>query len=200
MTTWRRWADGLVEHVAAAVKAIRTSEGRSAANLSTRTGIGKPLSRAVISDLETGRKKTLDVTELLTLAAALNVSPLRLLVPNVLEDVEILPGITMSGSDVLGWFFGTYSLDAKGANHLAGDTATQLAFAIVEIDRALRDQRHSLWDAEHELRLAQAGTISLTTDFAHENVEIATQRIERLETRRSELERQYQIAIGGDDA
>ncbi len=75
--------------------------GLTAAELAELTSVGKPLSRAVISDLETGRKKTLDVVELVTLAEALRCSPLSLLFPNALDDCEELPGKTVPVREVL---------------------------------------------------------------------------------------------------
>src|SRR4051812_25191284 len=101
MTNWKPWATGMVAGVAATVKARRTLLGLTAAELAELTLVGKPLSRAVISDLETGRKKTLDVVELVTLAEALRCSPLSLLFPNALDDYEQLPGKTEPAREVL---------------------------------------------------------------------------------------------------
>ncbi|AUN39986.1 helix-turn-helix domain-containing protein [Tsukamurella tyrosinosolvens] len=97
-----------VTRIAATVKAIRKSEGLTAAALSDRTAaLGKRISRAVISDLETGRKQTLDVTELLVLAGALNVSPVSLVFPGPYDEaVEVVPEVRVSQFNAAQWFAG----------------------------------------------------------------------------------------------
>ena len=150
MTTWREWATGLVAGVADAVRARRTELGLTGAELSDRTASGKPLTRAVISDLETGRKRTLEVAELLTLAAALEVSPLSLLLPDVRNDVEILPGVKVPGIDALGWFTGNGAPGATNpaAAAFSGDEGMGVALALVRVELTLRTQRHNLTMAE----------------------------------------------------
>ncbi|TWS20631.1 helix-turn-helix transcriptional regulator [Tsukamurella asaccharolytica] len=99
----------LPARVAAAVRVARTKRGLTAAQLSDRTAqFGKTISRAVISDLETGRKKTLDVAELISLSAALDTSPAVLLFGDQLADgeVELLPGLKMTAIAALQWFSG----------------------------------------------------------------------------------------------
>lgn len=106
-TTWRAWSDGLTARVAGAVRARRAALGLTAAELADKTAVGKPLTRAVISDLETGRKKSLEVSELLTLAAALDIPPILLLLPDYPDgDVEVLPNVQRSSSGAFGWFTG----------------------------------------------------------------------------------------------
>ncbi|MEX3771675.1 XRE family transcriptional regulator, partial [Mycolicibacterium fortuitum] len=64
----QEWVDELHRRVAAAIKAARAS--RSAQWLSDETErLGFPISRAAIANYESGRKKGLDLTELLVLAA-----------------------------------------------------------------------------------------------------------------------------------
>ena len=110
MTTWKDWADDLTARVAGAVKSRRTALGLTAADLAARTSVGKPLTRAVISDLETGRKKSLEVTELLTLAAALDIPPMLLLFPDYPDGtVEVIPGEQRTTVDAASWFSGTWT-------------------------------------------------------------------------------------------
>ncbi len=92
VTTSRQWSDAMVKGIATAAKERRKALGLTAAEVAERTSAGKPLSRAVISDLETGRKRTLDIAELVTLADALECSPLALLFPDALADTERFPG------------------------------------------------------------------------------------------------------------
>jgi transcriptional regulator with XRE-family HTH domain len=84
----------------------------SAAKLADRTvDIGFGISRSVVADLETGRKKSIDVPELLVLAAALGVSPAQLLYPDLPKGpVEILPGLQQESHDALRWFSGEAGL------------------------------------------------------------------------------------------
>jgi len=128
MTTWRDWSDDLTARVARAVKSRRTALGLTAAELAARTDVGKPLTRAVISDLETGRKKSLEVSELLTLAAALDIPPILLLFPDYPDGtVEVVPGAERKGLDSAGWVSGRYSGPESGAQANPGVLLVQAA-------------------------------------------------------------------------
>lgn len=73
---------------------VRRARGaRSAQWLADRTAdLGHPITRAQIANYESGRKKTLDITELLVIAAALEVPPVVLIYPDLPDaDVEVLP-------------------------------------------------------------------------------------------------------------
>jgi transcriptional regulator with XRE-family HTH domain len=111
------WADDLHRRVAAAIKSARS--GRSAQWLADETErIGFPISRAQIANYESGRKKGLDLTELLTLAAALRVPPVVLLFPDLPDGpVEALPGVTVGSWDAAAWFSG----EARAPNTAAGE-------------------------------------------------------------------------------
>lgn len=100
------WSDDLHRRVAAAIK--RARGGRSAQWLADETGrIGYPISRAAIANYESGRKRGLDLSELLVLAAALDVPPLVLLFPELPDGaVEGLPGITTTSWEAATWFTG----------------------------------------------------------------------------------------------
>jgi transcriptional regulator with XRE-family HTH domain len=100
------WVDELHRRVAAAIKAARAS--RSAQWLSDETErLGFPISRAAIANYESGRKKGLDLTELLVLAAALRVPPLVLLFPDLPDgSVQALPDVIVESWDAAAWFSG----------------------------------------------------------------------------------------------
>lgn len=100
------WADELHGRVATAIKRARS--GRSAQWLADETdGLGFPISRAAIANYESGRKKGLDLGELLVLAAALRVPPLVLLFPDLPDgSVEALPGLTVDSWEAAAWFSG----------------------------------------------------------------------------------------------
>lgn len=99
-------AGGWSATVGAAIEAARKAAGMSAVELSALTAhYGVRLHRVAISKIEAGAR---DVTlpELAAIAGALDVAPIALLVPNVLEPLEILPGLEVIGTEVLGWFTG----------------------------------------------------------------------------------------------
>lgn len=108
------WAERLVARVAGEVRRLRGKDhsGLSAAKLADRTfDIGYGISRSVVADLETGRKKSIDVAELLVLAAALGVSPAQLVFPDLPKgSVEVLPGLDQESHDALRWFSGEAGL------------------------------------------------------------------------------------------
>ncbi len=104
--TQRSWAEDTTERIAAAVKALRGK--RSAQWLADRTAeLGHPISRTAISNLEVGRKRAVDVPELVVLAKALGVPPLLLLYPALSAgEVEVLPGHRTSSWSAAQWFAG----------------------------------------------------------------------------------------------
>ncbi|MGF0308905.1 helix-turn-helix domain-containing protein [Rhodococcus sp. IEGM1428] len=108
------WAEQLVARVAGEVRRLRGKDhsAMSAAKLADRTEeIGYGISRSVVADLETGRKKSIDVPELLVLAAALGVSPAQLVFPDLPRGkVEVLPGLDQESHDALRWFSGEAGL------------------------------------------------------------------------------------------
>ncbi|MEU9805585.1 helix-turn-helix domain-containing protein [Mycobacterium sp. NPDC050853] len=140
------WARELVARVAKTVKALRDEQGLTAAELSDRTAIGKPISRAVISDLETGRKQTLDISELLTLAAALGVPPASLLFPDD-ASAEVLPGKSMPGLEGYGWFIG-----AKGnaPDGVATDESMLIPLRLFGITEKIDERQSMLYQLGRE--------------------------------------------------
>lgn len=138
-TPWREWSEGLTARVAGAVKARRVALGLTAAEVAEKTAVGKPLTRAVISDLETGRKKTLEVSELLTLAAALDIPPILLLFPdypNGEEYLRVLPGEPNHSLGAAEWFSGVAPGPGFGVSSNPG------VALVKEAARQRRRQRH----------------------------------------------------------
>lgn len=101
------WASDMHARIAAAIKKHRGTE-RSAQDIADETKrLGYAMSRAQIANYESGRKKNLDIAELLILAAALNVPPLVLLYPDLPGgDVEVTPGHPRSSWDAYLWASG----------------------------------------------------------------------------------------------
>ena len=100
------WAEGLHARIASAIKDARAN--RPAQWLADETErLGYPISRAAIANYESGRKKGLDVAELLILAAALRIPPLAILFPQLPNGpVEVLPGMETSSWNAAAWFSG----------------------------------------------------------------------------------------------
>ncbi|RIT75019.1 hypothetical protein D2E77_01675 [Mycobacteroides abscessus] len=101
------WVDDLTKRVATAIRDLRGD--RSAAALSDATAdLGHRVTRAIIADLETGRRKYVAVHEVIMLSAALGVTPATLLTWGLIPDgeVELLPDRRVSGMDTVSWWGG----------------------------------------------------------------------------------------------
>ena len=126
------WVDELHRRVAGAIKTARS--GRSAQWLADETErIGFPISRATIANYESGRKKALDLAELLTLAAALRVPPVVLLFPDLPDGpVEALPGVTVDSWGAAAWFSGEGRSVATGAGESPETAESKRIWAVRE--------------------------------------------------------------------
>jgi transcriptional regulator with XRE-family HTH domain len=100
------WARTLHTGIARAVRAARGK--RSAQWLADETDrLGHPVSRNEITNYENGRKHSLDVADLLILAAALRIPPVLLLFADFPDTrVELLPGVGASAEDAVNWLSG----------------------------------------------------------------------------------------------
>lgn len=69
--------------------------------------LGHAIPRSVLANLESGRRETVSVPELLVIAQALNVAPILLLFPLGYEpDAEVRPGCWTRAWDAAEWFAG----------------------------------------------------------------------------------------------
>ncbi|MGW8374239.1 helix-turn-helix domain-containing protein [Streptomyces sp. ODS28] len=102
------WAERLAATIAGEVFRYRRNQGLSAQALSDRcTERGMPIPRAVISNLENGRRTNVSVAELLVLAAALDVPPAALAFPvGYTETTEALPDAPVPPFEAVRWFAG----------------------------------------------------------------------------------------------
>lgn len=100
------WSRGVHERIARAVRTLRGN--RSAQWLADRTAeLGHPITRAQITNYENGRKASLDIADLIVLAAALNTSPVVLVYPGPYSDeVEVVPGRQAPTYFAADWFSG----------------------------------------------------------------------------------------------
>lgn len=97
--------------IAGRVSALRKQRGLSAARLAQEmTNAGVPWERIVVSNLETGRRQSLSITEWLALAYVLDVSPLTLLLPAEDADYKVTPERTAPASVVGAWLMGPHAL------------------------------------------------------------------------------------------
>lgn len=102
--TQTEWSRATIDRVAAGIRDARGH--RSAQWLSDRTEeLGHPISRVAISNLEVGRKSGLDIADFLILARALEVPPIALLFPGLIDSpVEVVPGQHVVAADAFRWF------------------------------------------------------------------------------------------------
>lgn len=103
------WERSLSVRVGTAVKALRGK--RSAQWLADETAkFGYAIGRATISEIETGRRRTITLAELFVLARALDTAPVTLVFPNPTDDlsilVEALPDVEVTEFDAAQWFSG----------------------------------------------------------------------------------------------
>ncbi|QKW08023.1 helix-turn-helix transcriptional regulator [Streptomyces sp. NA04227] len=102
------WPERLAATIAHEVRRYRLNLRMSAQQLSDRcTELGMEIPRAVISNLENGRRTSVTVAELLVLAAALDVPPAVLAFPvGYTEQTEALPAAPTPPFEAVRWFAG----------------------------------------------------------------------------------------------
>ncbi len=197
----QEWSQQIVDRVGKEVRRARTaaSPPLSGQALSERTAeLGHPISRAVISDLETGRRRGLDVADLIVLAAALQIAPVQLLFPDLPRGpVDVLPGRPHESHDAVRWFAGESGLFASspGWQTDEGQTVsvwTRQDFA-PELDRVTLTRRwlkaiHSMRSARTQMRSAVSARETPDQLEALEEIyEEARERARRLGQQMSDL-------------
>lgn len=98
----KTWEKDTYARIGQAVKYWRSKRGMSARQLADHTG-GR-LTRGIIANLETGRRESVDITDLLVLSEALSVDVPALVFSG--DEVEYTPGRVMTGDDALIEFTG----------------------------------------------------------------------------------------------
>jgi transcriptional regulator with XRE-family HTH domain len=105
-----------VKLIAGEVRHWRDKRGLSTQKLANRCAeIGLPIQRSVLANLESGRRNTLSVAELLVLAEALQVAPALLIAPVRTDAVEILPGREVDPWEAVLWIGGEDDPDVEWA-------------------------------------------------------------------------------------
>lgn len=108
MTDGKEWLQAQTDAVGHAIRELRGD--RSAQWVSDATAeLGYRVTRALITDLELGRRRYIAAHELVMLSAALGVTPATLLTWGQMPDgdVELMPGRTLSAMDAAGFWGGT---------------------------------------------------------------------------------------------
>ncbi|WP_272865886.1 helix-turn-helix domain-containing protein [Mycobacteroides abscessus] len=125
------WHRATSERVGKAVASRRKELRMTAQQLADKCAELKvPIHRTTITKIENGRAR-FDLGELLILAAALELPPMSLLLPNILETVEVLPGKEVGGATALGWFIGAGSQTGSGdARFVPSDVKTDSSMDI----------------------------------------------------------------------
>ncbi|MCR2801172.1 helix-turn-helix domain-containing protein [Microbacterium sp. zg-Y818] len=102
------WADQFVYAIGARIAALREGRGLSGRELADRTEeFGHRIDRAILANLENGRRAVVSVPEIFVLAAALDVPPMTLLLPSdPYADVQVLPDADLPFAEAARWVVG----------------------------------------------------------------------------------------------
>jgi hypothetical protein len=142
------WDVRLIEQAGKAMRRARRRKRKTANWLSDETArLGLRLSAQVIAKLDTGhRGGALSVSELLVLAAAIEVPPALLLFPGYPDgEVEFLPGRTVLSKEAVEWFSGearlpaSTSVDGVGREASPPNPGTELVKAVREYSDVSKD-------------------------------------------------------------
>jgi transcriptional regulator with XRE-family HTH domain len=105
-----------VETITRRVREVRRRHGWNQQQLAEQmTKAGVAWDRNVVANLETGRRASVGVDELLALAHVLSVAPLSLLIP--LDDktpYQLTPTVTKPAEEVRDWAHGVITLNEQG--------------------------------------------------------------------------------------
>ncbi|MQS14696.1 helix-turn-helix transcriptional regulator [Streptomyces kaniharaensis] len=103
-----QWSKDVAARVAERIRATRDAAGLTVpelAQLCADRGLAIP--RTTITNLETGRRTSVDLAEFLVIADALGIPPISLLFPvGTAATVEALPGRAVSTWEAVAWFTG----------------------------------------------------------------------------------------------
>lgn len=142
------WSKSFAARIAERIRATRDAAGLTVADLAQRCADrGLTVPRTTITNLETGRRASVDLAEFLVIADALGVPPISLLFPlGTAATVDVLPGREVPTWDAVAWFTGeTPSPEAppQGSDRERLDTfrAHDMAVAAAAASTALAKDR-----------------------------------------------------------
>lgn len=150
------WAEDVTKRIADEIKRLRGS--RSGQWLSDRTAaMGHRVSRSTISEIETGRRKSITVSDLILLALALNTTPVALVYPGPYDErIQVVPKAKGTEIWAAQWFSGLIDGDTIGSlatdfetRSLADDTEARQEYKS-KYDENLRRLRtaRQVWDLD----------------------------------------------------
>ncbi|NEA67519.1 helix-turn-helix transcriptional regulator [Streptomyces sp. SID12488] len=166
------WSARLALSVAHEVRRHRQDQGLSAQQLSDRCAeIGMPIQRSVLANLESGRRTTVTIAEVLILAAALNIPPVLLVFPlGHAESCEVLPGETFDVLKGIDWFSGNRAEPVRGRPY--ANNAIFLYRRHRAISNNLRKRLIDRESARVKSALAQVGGTGEQLDLAQAELEM----------------------------
>lgn len=107
------WPDSLTAVIGQRVAHFRKQRKLTVQQASDalRDRLGITIKRATLGDLESGKRKTVGVSEVFALAYVLDVPPLLLIAPvGAAADVEVLPGVSVDPWSIVRWASGEGTL------------------------------------------------------------------------------------------
>ncbi len=141
----RDWAEGEAYRIAVEIRERR--KPRSAQWLADRTAeLGYPLSRALISDIELGRRRYVTTAEIVILAEALETAPIVLLYPGPYLEKMIKPcpeSIDIPEILAVEWFTG----EMRPSSQLPISADDDTSMMVVDAGK--------YWENTHRLRIAR---------------------------------------------
>lgn len=183
------WEADTTHRVGRQLRKSRKEMKLTAQRLADRTAeLGHPIGPATITDLETGRRQSVTVADLLILAAALDISPVALLYADQFADgeVEMLPGVSATAAQAAMWCTGETA--PYGSDDDVGKAQTALA--------AVRERHSNLALAERWVSTGSRLPKENLTRWA-ETAQIIEERYQELN---DELRELGLIVTEGDEA
>ena len=199
-------ADAVARNVSAVRQRRQLTQQGLAAKLAS---LGRPMQGSAVAKIETGRR-AVTVDDLVALAAALNVTPARLLLPDASEHEPVLvtPRSAVPAYAAWQWMTGSHSLLAEGANlndpevrhqelDFAGERPTWLR--AVEAQPLFMAVKHLEWRVRRVLRYApsEGGTppsrppvgLRLELEASRQAVEAVQHQLDQLDEEATRGER-----------
>ncbi|MFE7286712.1 helix-turn-helix domain-containing protein [Streptomyces noursei] len=176
------WVDQVMATVAKEVRRRRKELGMSAQSLADACEeIGHPIPRNVIANMESGRRASLPLVDVMVLAEALHTNPICLIYPvGYVEQVQKLPLRHSEQTwDAMRWFTG-----AEPGEPLALDLMLRLFHQHESEQRALHaaesSEQDEAWKAKSASDAAQREEALSAQAFYAERAALAKERLRRL--------------------